>query len=419
MHVSQPTESRERAVPRARDYAVVVRRPRDMSRRATVRARALAVVKTCLFLALAALPAALYALDPMPRPLVERQLQQATTAVLDRNIYAHGTVLYPSPAYYNPYLRDSFWAAQALGSRRFSISVLNAFAAAERSDGDPPTMFVNAYRYPRYHDDESAALLLIWAYRNQTLYGAPPPHSSLQRALDYLMARSRDGFLITPPGLYGGWIDALRLPAADTLSYSQGLYAVALRCAARLGLSLPPDAVAAAERAYRLLYNPWRGYLGFSRRIPATDSSALTGEFLSLWLFHHPMLSDHMVLRTLHSLTPFGAGFRNLDMPAGAGLLSSGTDVHFGVPGDYQNGASWLLFDALTLGAAGLHGLPDARARLQARVAQEFRHGVVLREYLRTDPSLPYFGSEPPNRDFFAWDSFVSVIDVVLRQRRS
>jgi hypothetical protein len=335
----------------------------------------------------------------------------AVRAALRLNLSRWPPAVYPSPAYGTPYLRDSFWTVQALGSRRFALDVLATFAAAARADGDPPTMFVRAYRLPRYHDDESAALLLIWAWRNRMLYGVTPPRSALQRTLRYLLRRAHNGYLMTPAGAGGTWWDAYRFPTAGTLSYSQGLYAVALRCAGRLGLALPPHAVADAERAYRALYNPRLGYLPVGTQLPASDASALTGEFLSLWLFGHPILSDAAVLSTLHHLVPFGAGFEAVALPSG-GFPSSPT---MGIPGDYQNGASWLLYDALSLGAAGLHGLPDALSRLRARLALEFRHGVILHEYLQTNPSLPYYGAEPPFRDHFSWDTFVLVIDRVLR----
>jgi len=43
-------------------------------------------------------------------------------------------------------------------------------------------------------------------------------------------------------------------------------------------------------------------------------------------------------------------------------------------------------------GAAGLHGLPDALSRLQARLALEFHREVTLHEFLETNPTLPDYG---------------------------
>src|SRR5205085_9341550 len=245
----------------------------------------------------AALPFLVYHMAAAPVPArrladPEQQLQMAVAATLRHNVDPRGPIAYPSPAYFNAYLRDSFWTAQALGNRDFAVRVLSAFATHERADGAPPSMFVNAYppRRPRYHDDESAALLLIWAWRNDALYGVTPPRATLRHALGYLLRRTRGGSFIAPAGRYGGWWDAYPLPRPGAFSYSQGLYAVALRAARRLDLGVPRDALAAAERAYRALYNRRLGYLCLSSSLCASDASALTGEFLSLWLFRHAML---------------------------------------------------------------------------------------------------------------------------------
>src|SRR2546423_7697620 len=184
------------------------------TRRSAVRAEQAGVVpvgKSCLFVALAAPLLLAYpaAAAPVPAPRLaypEQQLQTAVAATLRHNVDPRGPVAYPSPAYYNAYLRDSFWTAQALGKRSFAVRVLSAFATHERADGNPPSLFVNAYppRGPRYHDDESAALLLIWAWRNDALYGVRPPHATLRHTLGYVLRRVRSGSFIAPAGRYGG-----------------------------------------------------------------------------------------------------------------------------------------------------------------------------------------------------------------------
>ncbi len=344
---------------------------------------------------------------------VELQLQTAVSTTLRQNVRYSPLAILPSPAYSSPYLRDSFWASQAYNQRAFSLSILNRFALAERVDGDPPTFFVTPYQHPSYHDDESASLLLIWAYRAQTLYGQSAPRPALQKAVTYLVSHLFHGYIVSSPGSYRSWWDSYVAPTAATLSYNQGLYVVALRSAKALGLTIPSHSITLAEQAYRALYNPTLGYLPQSTTLPATDSSALTGEFLSLWLFHRPILTDAMVKHSVASLPQFDAGYRVVALPGGVGFP---TTTSMGQPGDYQNGASWLLYDALSIASAGLHGTPHMLAKLQARLALEFRHEATLHEYLQTDPSLPFYGSEPPFRHRCSWDMFVLVIDRYLHQ---
>lgn len=393
--------------------------------RGIVRRRDQPHARIARYLLLAAVPLLIFisGATPLSRPHrspanPEQRLRIAASAALRANVDRKKMAVYPSPAYDTPYLRDSFWALQALGNRRISIHALATFLSRERPDGQPASWIYSGGPHYEYQDDDSAALLLIWAWRNTTLYGATPAHSVLLRTLRYMIGHDHGGYYVTPPGRYRSWWDAYAFPTADAISYNQGLYAVALRCARRLGLPVPERTIKRAAAAYRALFNPHLGYMQLSRHVAASDASALTGEFLSLWLFKRPMLSDRMVLSTMRHLTPFGAGFRITHLPPrdphGDGAGNFPTTSHLGAPGDYQNGASWLLYDALTIAAAGFHGYRDALPRLRARLALEFYHGVVLHEYLRTTPALQWYIAEPPYRDQCSWDAFVVVIVKLL-----
>ena len=51
-------------------------------------------------------------------------------------------------------------------------------------------------------------------------------------------------------------------------------------------------------------------------------------------------------------------------------------------PGNYQNGASWLLYDALALYAGIRHGLAGSPGLLLDRLASETRRSPSLHEYI-------------------------------------
>ncbi len=53
---------------------------------------------------------------PLPVTIPEQQLSLAIAATLRRNYVRPQLVVYPSPAYSSPYLRDSFWVAQTIDS---------------------------------------------------------------------------------------------------------------------------------------------------------------------------------------------------------------------------------------------------------------------------------------------------------------
>lgn len=340
------------------------------------------------------------------------QETRAAAAVWRHNIDRRGGLVHPSPAYSGVWLRDSFWTLAALGDLDLANRALGHFAAAQLPSGEVPTEFTAFPRDPAYHPDESTLLFLIWADWQVEAGGPRPKKAALGKALTYVLAHATHGLYRSPRGFYTSWLDSLRLPATDTLAYNQGLYAVALRCARRLGLIVANKDLRAADDGYRSLADH-KGYLRFSTKLDYHDAGALTGEFLSLWLLHRPILSDQVVRQTLAGLPSFQGGFRVLSDARGRYLPGAAFTPTL-QPGDYQNGGSWLLYDYLSLAAGALHHLPSLTARMEKRLRAEFRGGAVFREYLETDRHNPYYPGEPPWRDGFSWNSFVVRVDQMV-----
>jgi hypothetical protein len=143
------------------------------------------------------------------------------------------------------------------------------------------------------------------------------------------------------------------------------------------------------------------------------DVSALVGEALSLHYFDRPILEAWQVAATLEAQPraryPDGAflGFKNLTLADGRPLpMAWLSDWPANTPGNYQNGASWLLFDALALYAGVRHGVAGARELLLARLASETRRRPQLHEHLSTSPDDP--GASDPKRDGYGWNGFVA-----------
>jgi hypothetical protein len=234
------------------------------------------------------------------------------------------------------------------------------------------------------------------------------PRPVLRRALTYARSRVLHGLYQSAPGPYASWFDSYLLPGADTLAYNQGLYVDALLAAHALGLSLNHGELSAAMRGYRSLASG--GYLRFSLHQRYHDISGLAGAFLALWLFHRPLLANTIVAHTLASQPAFQGGYLVVTDPHGRYLPRHDFVMPMN-PGDYQNGASWLLYDALALATGFLQDVPGTLARLEARLHAEFRTGVVFHEFLDTNPDAPDYQGEPAWRNGFAWDSFIVVIN--------
>ncbi len=340
--------------------------------------------------------------------------QRAVATAWASNVSHRYAIVRPSRAYAGVWLRDSFWTFLAVGDAQLSGRSLHHFAARQRASGQVPTQFVDFLRQPLYRTDESTLLYLIWSDWQAQHHGWQPPRPSLTRALAYVQRQAPYGWYVSQAGADADWSDGYRLPRADTLSYTQGLYVDALLAARAEGLPVPSGQVDAAVAHYRALADPQHGYLRFSRLQAYHDISGLTGEFLAVWLFKRPLLSDATVAATLQTQPPAGDGFRVVTNADGT-YLSPHLFVTHEFPGDYQNGGSWLLYDYVGLATGCLHHVSGMGAAMAARLRLEFRHGAVLHEYPNTDPSSPLAGTEPAFRDNFSWDTFIVQVDRYLR----
>lgn len=349
-------------------------------------------------------------------PHLRAEEQSAARALWRANVERPVMIVHPSKAYAGVWLRDSFWTVAAIGDVKLAAAALRWFWSRQHPDGQVPTQFTMFLNGPQYKPDESTLLFFIWAAWQAQRGGGRPPRRVLERALRYITAHAPGGLYQSPAGDYASWFDSFRLNRPDTLAYDQGLYAVALQAARSLGLAVSAAALRRADAGYRALADPRGGYLRFSRRLDYHDVSGLVGEFLSIWLFDRPLLSDALVRRTLARQPAFHGGFRVVVAANGAYLSPEEFTVQ-APPGDYQNGGSWLLYDYIGLAVGALHHLAGMAGRMHERLRAEFASGATYHEYLNTNAASPLYGQEPAFRDGFSWDTFVTRVDTVLATR--
>lgn len=325
--------------------------------------------------------------------------------------------LVPSVAYGEEcYLRDAYWTLGALDDVDLAAATFERFAEAQTPTGQIPTSLrVPSGEVNHVRDDESTALFILLGL-DLARAGAPPDNVPLARATAFLLDHTESwGGYPTGPGPNTWWLDTFSLARRDIVAFNQGVVAVALRAAAELGMAPPPATVEAAERAYRSLYQPDLNTMTLSAATRLRDVSSLVGDYLAWRYFDRPLLGTRQVTRTLD-------GFRRATFPDGALLgfrVATQTDgaympvewfepTHENVPGQYHNGASWLLWDALALATATRHGVPEAPALLEARLRAEVRSDWALHEYLVSDPWNRYFGGVPDAwRSGYAWNAYV------------
>ncbi|HEX6511389.1 MAG TPA: hypothetical protein VF157_03760, partial [Chloroflexota bacterium] len=135
----------------------------------------------------------------------------------------------------------------------------------------------------------------------------------------------------------------------------------------------------------------------------------LAGDALSIYYFGASPLPDQRVRVTFDRLLSHGAvywndgfaGFRVLSQFDGS-YISSGEFIgKDSFAGNYHNGGSWLLFDALALYSAAAHGVIQAGELLLQRISSEYQRSRAFHEYIRTSPFIV------DARPDYGWNSFV------------
>ena len=341
------------------------------------------------------------------------QVCRGTAAGLAR---ADGWVM-PSGWYPMLFTRDAYWITAANRDPAVHGAVLTRLRAQQHPDGQAPTaLYIDGYNPPgRDNTDECTLLFALMSFDAARLGGAVD-RASLAAALNYLRGRAPTGRYVSQPGPVAYWLDTLALAGDEpSVSYVQGLHAVVLRALKTMGI--PGADPAAAEDAYRAAYDPDLGqlrcYWDRDRRFgQLRDVSSLVGEALSWYYFDRPLLDRAVVAATLQA-QPRAAyadgaflGFKNLTTADGTALPTSWlSDWPANPPGNYQNGASWLLYDALALYSGVRHGIPGAAKLLVDRLASETRRTPSLHEYIYTAPED--LGGSDLKRDGYGWNAFV------------
>ena len=362
----------------------------------------------------------------------------ARACVLD-----NGYWVVPGRAYAMYYfVRDSFWVLAALGDKRLSAIAADVFRAYQATTLDGHittaldrrglpwrnglTMATSGSR-----DDESTLMFVLHNYVLKTLGGSVDA-AALRRAFAFIQTRVRDGRYVTTGetrtgagydganqvGTYHYWADTFRpagatLATPEVISYTQGLLCVALRCLEALGVAIGAGTRTLAEQRYAALVNPL-DHVSLPQREGTTimDVSALVGEALSLYFFDTSLLPTARVLATLNRLTPVRypdktfLGFKVISDYFGAYRPAAEFgSAPYKVPGHYQNGGSWLLYDALALYCGVRHQAPQAKELLTQRLASEVRRSRASHEFLSTNPGS--LGFADPFKDGYGWNAFV------------
>lgn len=301
------------------------------------------------------------------------------------------------------------------------------------SDGHIATALYKDGSRPEYRDrdEESTMMFVLHNYLLQKL-GGSPDKEALKKAYEFMAGHVKNGRYVTigetrtgplfggknQVGTYHYWLDTFRpsgrpenVPAV--FSYNQGLFCVTVRCLQEMGVIEDSSTRKQAESVYSRMVNS-KDSVSLPQAEGSTnvDVSSLVGEALSLYLWNESILGKNRVEATVNRFHKVKypdssfLGFKVVSQYNG-GFLPTGyfckgpTET----PGDYQNGGSWLLYDALALYAAARHQVFGAKELLWQRLQSEVRQGWRSNEYLSTNPQK--LGWSENCRAGYGWNSFV------------
>jgi len=319
------------------------------------------------------------------------------------------------------YNRDAFFSIVSTYDRDLNLKIWEQWGRTQTPEGAIGTIITPFMGSTEAKGNEATIHWLIWAMLNKRRFKAGLPEEKIRLAADYVLKEfDEDGDGICRSHFALNQIDIVDYdPKTDRLCVNQGMFAIALRTMKELGVDIPDEYLEKAETAYRLFYDPERKHLLFDKNFPDIISLVdLEPEFLSLWLFDRPLLSDTVVNYHLDQipalqkrpdaphpelgtvapicvrLTGEGPGFAYMSpdyQPFGAYGESNYRDG--ARDGFYYNGGSWFRAEYCAYVAGLKHGWEPALQRMENRIWAElnlrpdwpFSKEFIPTQYTSTD----------------------------------
>ena len=200
------------------------------------------------------------------------------------------------------YNRDAFFSIVSTYDRDLNLQIWDQWGKTQTSEGCIGTIITPYMGSTEAKGNEATIHWLIWALLNKRRFGVDLPEEKIRKAVDYVLHEfDEDGDGICTSHFALNQIDIIDYnPKTDRLAVNQGMLAIALRTIRELGFDLSDEYLEKAETAYRAFYDPQRKHLLFDKAFPDIISLVdLEPEFLSLWLFDRPLLTDSMVINQL------------------------------------------------------------------------------------------------------------------------
>ena len=313
------------------------------------------------------------------------------------------------------YNRDSFWSICGVDDKELSEQVFNRWGDTQTEEGCIGTIVTPFMGSQEAKGNEATCEWLWWALINLKKYHLTPPWEKIVRAFNYCIQEfDSEHSGICKAHYVLGQNDVTNYQGdrkTSDLSVNQGVWAVTLQVARDLGLPVTHVQIERAIAGYLAFYQEPLGYLVNDRLHPyAISTGDLMPEFVSLWLWDTPMLSDAAVIGTLdhipltddcahfmgHAVNRY---FTPEDIPCDPGF--------FWPNGVYYHGGSWMREEILAYVCGLKHGWFAAKDRIRNRLEAEINLNSdepFSHEFLPTDQTVS--GCWWPSARVFSWNAF-------------
>lgn len=317
------------------------------------------------------------------------------------------------------WFRDTMYAAEALKSPELEVELLRTFEEKQGPNGQMPTAAAIVGNTGwHWANDESTMLYLIWSARlNKATNGEFRPNPEVfTNALCFVQSHIDQGRYISPRGARRGWLDAFLYRSADVITQNQGLLAVSLMAAEKLGFFYQNHAIKKAVANYKALVNG-KEYLPHSARYSgAPDASVLYPEYLAITLFGQEILTPGIVEATIKSVPKSRWGYKVLTENREGKYFAQYHFIGDYKQGEYQNGGVWLFWDSNLRLVGELYNLIKPDYRLQLK---RYLDGSRYAESIWTGGK--YEGKLTPRARQHIWnlaiDAQQQTVDQILRRR--
>jgi hypothetical protein len=333
----------------------------------------------------------------------------------------------PSIDYFEMYLRDAFWTLNGLPDRFLNENILRRVGETIRADGNVGNIITAYHGSIEYKYNELAYLYLIWSLRNRQRFGSPPDLEKVRRVTGFIRRTydpDGDGivFINNPQSS----ADVVWQDRPCRFAVSQGHYALALRVARELGVEIAESEIVSAENAYRGYYADYGAEGAFLHAFPDNHLGKggtpigiishvdLIPEFLSLYLFGHPMLTPEIVMVTLEKYPVSPQGLMPSFCRANGEFFTRDNNPFsngmYWEPGTYWNGGSWLRLQYTALAVGKVHGWAKAEHLMRQRLEAELTYdseNPVSREFLSCNGNPP----DSSIHRVFGWNVFILAIN--------